>query len=145
MTITAPSLELTRVLKATPDKVYAAWSDPAVLKQWFGPGDCTVIALDFEPEENRPYSISLATPDGDLTVAGVFLKVEPNRHLEFSFQWQADPGEPEEAVTTVSVAFQAEGQDTRLVLTHEGHPSQASSDRHEEGWTGSLANLEQAL
>lgn len=33
----SPSLEIRRVIKAPRDRVYAAWTDPAQLKQWFGP------------------------------------------------------------------------------------------------------------
>src|SRR5205823_7802389 len=31
------SLEIKRLIKAPRDRVYAAWTDPAQLKQWFGP------------------------------------------------------------------------------------------------------------
>jgi len=33
------SLEIKRLIKAPRDRVYAAWTDPAQLKQWFGPED----------------------------------------------------------------------------------------------------------
>jgi uncharacterized protein YndB with AHSA1/START domain len=31
------SLEIKRFIKAPRDRVYAAWTDPAQLKKWFGP------------------------------------------------------------------------------------------------------------
>ena len=31
------SLEITRFINAPPARVYAAWTDPAQLKEWFGP------------------------------------------------------------------------------------------------------------
>jgi len=31
------SLEIKRFIKASPDRVYAAWTDPVQLKKWFGP------------------------------------------------------------------------------------------------------------
>src|SRR5205807_2689960 len=31
------SLEIKRLIKAPRDRVYAAWTDPTQLKQWFGP------------------------------------------------------------------------------------------------------------
>ena len=33
-----PSLTLKRRFNAAPEKVYAAWTDPEKLAQWFGPG-----------------------------------------------------------------------------------------------------------
>ena len=32
-----PSLEIKRFIKAPRHRVYAAWTDPAALRQWFGP------------------------------------------------------------------------------------------------------------
>ena len=32
-----PSLTLKRRLKAPPEKVYAAWTDPEKIVRWFGP------------------------------------------------------------------------------------------------------------
>ena len=34
-----PSLTLKRRLNAPPSKVFAAWTDPERLAQWFGPAD----------------------------------------------------------------------------------------------------------
>jgi len=31
------SLEIKRFIRASRDRVYAAWTDPAQLKKWFGP------------------------------------------------------------------------------------------------------------
>jgi uncharacterized protein YndB with AHSA1/START domain len=118
---------------------------PEALKSWFGPGDCQVTDVEFAPEVGRTYSITMDTPQGPLTVAGTFLEVIPNAKLAFTFQWQADPGEPEEALTTVAVEFRAEGEATRLVLTHEGLPSEESRARHLEGWTSTFDNLAAAM
>lgn len=39
------SLQITRLIKARPQRVYAAWTDPVQLKQWFGPEMCRRMTL----------------------------------------------------------------------------------------------------
>ena len=39
-----PSLTLARRLKASPDKVFAAWTDPEKIVHWFGPASDSVDA-----------------------------------------------------------------------------------------------------
>ncbi|MEE8633011.1 MAG: SRPBCC domain-containing protein, partial [Methyloceanibacter sp.] len=36
---TKPSLTLKRHFNASPEKIYAAWTDPKEIMKWFGPGD----------------------------------------------------------------------------------------------------------
>lgn len=139
--IAVAKLEVSRTYQVSPEQVYAAWTAPEAIKSWFGPGDCQVTEADFSPEVGRAFFITMDTPNGQFKVAGTFLEVIPAAKLAFSFQWQADPGEPEEALTTVTVDFHAEGEATRLVLTHEGLPSDESRSHHQEGWTGTLDKL----
>jgi len=38
-------LEISRVIEAPRDRVYAAWTDPEQLKQWFGPENRLHLAM----------------------------------------------------------------------------------------------------
>jgi uncharacterized protein YndB with AHSA1/START domain len=62
---------LTRHVKAPPRDVWAAWDDPAVLPQWFGPQghSCTTRAIDLR--EGGAWVFDMIAPDGT---------VFPNRH-----------------------------------------------------------------
>ena len=39
-----PSLTLKRRLNAAPEKIYAAWTDPAKLVKWFGPEEIETLS-----------------------------------------------------------------------------------------------------
>jgi uncharacterized protein YndB with AHSA1/START domain len=46
-------LVLTRVIDATPDKVYRAWSEPELLKQWFAPTPFTTPVAELDMRAGR--------------------------------------------------------------------------------------------
>ncbi len=39
-------LEITRLLPATPEAVFAAWTDPAALSRWISPRGTASVTLD---------------------------------------------------------------------------------------------------
>ena len=39
------SLSLVRTIKASPEKVFAAWTEPETLKQWMAPRDDMTVAV----------------------------------------------------------------------------------------------------
>jgi uncharacterized protein YndB with AHSA1/START domain len=43
--------------------------------------------------------------------------------------------------TLVTFDLSADGESTRLLLTHEGFPADEARDHHNQGWTGSLERL----
>jgi len=51
------SLEIKRVIKAPRDRVYAAWTDPAQLRKWFGPEN--VQTRNIVAETPRGWEVSL--------------------------------------------------------------------------------------
>ena len=56
-TATKPSLTLKRRLKASPAKVFAAWTDPEKVKGWMGPGDVKVLSVECDAAPRRPISL----------------------------------------------------------------------------------------
>ena len=48
-------LEIRRVIKAPRDRVYAAWTDPAQLKEWWGPESVRTRNLVADPSVGGKY------------------------------------------------------------------------------------------
>ena len=77
-----PSLTLKRRLKASPEAVYAAWTDPQKIVRWFGPDSGPVEHAEFDVRVGGKYSISFRTEDGEQHfVSGVYREVVPNERL----------------------------------------------------------------
>lgn len=134
------TVRLTRILKAAPARVFEAWTTPEGMKRWAAPGEMTVAAVTADLRLGGRYEITMRAPDGtEHRVAGVYREIDPPSRLVYSWQWQDRPGAPE---TVVTVEFRAQGTGTELVLVHV-LPDADAQAKHEHGWTGCLAKLEQ--
>jgi uncharacterized protein YndB with AHSA1/START domain len=148
MTGDADVLRVERLLDAPPERVFAAWTDPAVLRRWWAaePGWTTPEATTDVRVGGR-YRLSMQDTHGSVrTVAGEYLEVDPPRRLVYTWAWEphaddAQPGEP----TIVTVEFVPEGSSTRVVLEQRTFRDAAQRDMHEHGWRGCLDNLDRVL
>lgn len=133
-----PSLTLVRRLNAPPAKVFAAWTDPAQITQWMGPGDVVCLHAQADVRTGGGYRIVMRSPGGEEhDVSGVYREVVPDAKLVFSWAWRSTP----ERESLVTVALRPDGEATELTLTHEQFFDEAARDRHREGWSGGLDKL----
>ncbi len=133
------SLVLTRVLPVSREKVFAAWTDEALIKQWFCPSDgMTVPVAELDVREGGTYRLVVENTEGErYSPSGIYEKIVPNEQLIFSWKW-ADS----ELITRVTIDLRTINDDqTELTLTHEGFPETEIRDRHVQGWEGCLAKL----
>jgi uncharacterized protein YndB with AHSA1/START domain len=136
-----PSLILKRRLRAPPEKVYAAWTDPEKIARWFGPAQTTdgSVRAELDVRIGGRFRASFSTDDGEYhQVGGVYRDVVPNEKLVFSWAWHSTP----ERESLVTVTLKPDGAGTLLTLQHEQFFDQAAADGHQNGWTGSLDRLE---
>src|SRR5439155_15327928 len=85
------SLEIKRVIKAPRELVYAAWTDPAQLREWFGPENVQTRSLVAEARVGGRFRWELTNSEGEeMTVHGEYHELEPNRKIVFSWQWKVD-------------------------------------------------------
>jgi uncharacterized protein YndB with AHSA1/START domain len=138
-----PSLTLKRRLNAPPQKVYAAWTDPAQIVKWFGPDAGAVTRADMDVRVGGRYNIVFHTEDGEEhNVGGVYREVARSERLEFRLQftwaWRSTP----ERESIVTVLIKPDGDGSILTLIHEQFFDEPARDRHEWGWKGSLNKLE---
>ncbi len=137
-----PSLSLTRKFSAPPERVWQAWTEPQALIRWFGPDAGKVSRANLDLRVGGRYHIAFNTLDGEHhDVSGEYREVQPNRRLVFTWAWKSTP----ERESLVTLTFRPSGTGTEFTLLHEQFFDAAARDRHEFGWTGSLAKLEQVL
>ena len=139
-----PSLTLKRRIDATPEKVYAAWTDPEKIARWFAPAQVKVgsVKADIDLRVGGRYRISFESGDGEYSqVDGVYREVTPNARIAFSWAWHSTP----ERESQVTVSLQPDGGGTLLTLHHEQFFNEAARDGHARGWTELLDKLEKYL
>jgi uncharacterized protein YndB with AHSA1/START domain len=135
-----PSLTIKRRLNASPDKVYAAWTDPEKIIRWFGRADALpeTMRADIDARVGGRFRIRFSTADEYYEVSGIYREVVPDGLLVFSWAWHSTP----ERESQVTVALQPDGDGTLLTLHHEKLFDLAARDGHERGWTKGIERLE---
>jgi len=151
-------LVLERVLNAPRDLVWKAWTDPALLKQWFAPKPYLISELEMDLRPGGVFRIRMTGPDGFDTGhgnAGCVLEVVDGEKLAWTSalgpQYRpAEMGEgcesfPMTAIVTLTDA----GGGKTLYRAVALHKDKADRDRHEQmgfqdGW-GTCADQLEAL
>ena len=141
----AAALEIKRLMKASRERVYAAWTDPEQLQQWFGPAKVRTRALEADVRVGGKFRWDITSPEGEeMTVKGEYRELEPGRKIVFSWQWQED-AEWEGYLSIVTVELEETDKGTEVRLRHESLPSEKSRQGHTEGWNSVLDKLEEYL
>ena len=137
-----PSLEIRRLIRAPRDRVYAAWTDPAQLKQWFGPESIQTLDLIADTRVGGKFRWDLINAEGEkMTCRGEYRELQPGKKIVFTWQWDDDEAwENHTSVVTVELSDRDGG--TELRLTHEQLPNEESRDGHTGGWNSALDKLE---
>jgi uncharacterized protein YndB with AHSA1/START domain len=134
------SLSLSRTFDAPREVVFEAWTDPTVLKEWWGPGGFTTPSVEMDLREGGKYRIAMQPPVGDLVyVGGTFREIRPPARLVYTWAWEEDDGPGHESLVTLD--FADRNGKTVLTLTHERLADAESRDGHVDGWSSSLDRL----
>jgi uncharacterized protein YndB with AHSA1/START domain len=136
------SLKIKRLIKAPRESVYAAWTDPAQLKQWFGPESVRTREIIADARVGGKFRWDLSNAEGEeMTARGEYRELQPGRKIVFTWQWEDDEvWENHISVVTVELSDAAGG--TELCLTHQQLPNEKSRDGHNGGWNSALDKLE---
>ena len=136
------SLEIRRFIKAPRDRVYAAWTDPEQLKQWFGPEKVQTRDLVADARPGGIFRWHLTDSEGErMTCRGEYRELQPDRKIVFTWQWEDDE-DWKSHVSIVTVELSDADGGTELRLIHEQLPNEQSRDGHTGGWNSALDKLE---
>jgi uncharacterized protein YndB with AHSA1/START domain len=141
-------LVISRLVRAPRAALWKAWSDPALLKEWWCPKPWTTEVRAFELRAGGAFYTFMRGPDGGTSDnPGSFLEVVPQSRLVvtslLTAGWRpATPWMPFTAIFT----FADEGAGTRYIATVM-HPDAATRDKHEamgfyEGWNTCIDQLD---
>jgi uncharacterized protein YndB with AHSA1/START domain len=135
------SLEIIRFINAPRSRVYAAWTDPAQLREWFGPVWVRTCELIAEARVGGKFRWDVIDCDGkEVTIQGEYREIVPGEKIVFTWKHCDDElWENESSIVTVEFADRNSG--TELRLKHEQLPTEESRDDHDKGWSSVLDRL----
>lgn len=138
------TVTLYRVLTASPEKVFRAFSDPDAMASWLPPYGfyCKVNQFDFKLGGTFKMAFTNFTTNGSHSFSGIYLEMKENELLRYSERFD-DPKLSGEITTTVKFIKVSCG--TELYITQEGIPSIIPTEMCYLGWQESLDKLKKLV
>jgi uncharacterized protein YndB with AHSA1/START domain len=147
-------LQVRRTFSASRERVFEAWMDPELLRQWLtGPNGSSPRA-EVDSRVGGEFRVTMTSRPAELLaklpgarsefahMIGRYLEITPPERLVFTLGWEDFPTvHMDRDASTVTVEFHDLGEETEVVLTHERQPSRRIRAFHSYGWKGSLRKL----
>ena len=117
-------------IDASPDIVFAYFTDPAKMARWMG------VEHKLDPVPGGVFTVDI---NGRDVAVGEYVEVDPPRRAVFTWGWQGRTDVPPGS-TTVEVELTPDGAGTLVQFVHTGLPG-GPEDPHGRGWTHYLSRL----
>ena len=140
---TTETLRLSRFFDAPRARVFRAFTDPEVLKRWWGPEGMNTPNPEVDLRVGGAYRLEMhssGTPNH--VIGGEYREIVAGEKLVFTWAWESGGMGGE---TLVTLEFRDRDGGTELSLTHEGFDNTESRDAHNRGWNSSLNCLDQDI
>lgn len=151
-------LTIVRVFDAPVEAVWNAWSDPEIVKKWWGPKDFTCPAAHIDFRVGGKSHVAMHGPKGtefdkDLWGVGVYKEIEPKKKIVVSDSFADEKGNVVPASyygmdhafpleMEITVLFEPlEGNKTKMTLIHKGMPVGKHREGAQSGWNQSFDKL----
>lgn len=133
-------VSLHRVIKASPEKVYKAFTQALAIASWLPPYGflCTVHEMNVQEGGSFRMSFHNFTTSNGHSFGGKYIAVKPNEFLQYTDTFE-DPNLPGEMVTSVWLTKTSVG--TELKVLQENIPSVIPVEMCYLGWQESLEKL----
>ena len=107
-------ITLSRLIMASPEKVWACWTDPALIQRRFGPDGYSCVTKDIKLEPGGQWRFDMIGPGGTVWPNRHRITLyDPIRRIEFLLDGDDDATEPMQIVVTLT----SEGSGTRMTQT----------------------------
>lgn len=138
----ATSFSIERVFNAKRDRVYAAFTTPELLRQWWRPDGYHFTHLEMDARPGKTWKSVMVSDAGDFTWTskGKFDEVISGERLVWRVIGSPDDSDDGHE-TRVTLTFDDDPAGTRVTLTHEQFPDPETRDHHQGGWGTCLDKL----
>ena len=137
------TLVMVHTFDATPERMFAAWTDPAQFAEWFGPHGMKTTHCRIDLRVGGTWELTGEGLGTRRAISGKYLAVDPPRLISFTWAWHesASLDTPREHETTVTLEFKSMGSRTEMTLTQARFRDSAGTANHRWGWTASIEKL----
>ena len=122
--ITTPSdreIRIERVFDAPRDRVFAVYTDPQLIPEWWGPRSTTTIVDEMDVRTGGRWRFVVRDADGgESGFRGAYREVTPPERIVQTFEWEPMAGH----VSVETATFEDLGDRTRVVTTSIFHTTE---------------------
>ena len=137
------------VLAAPRSAVWRAWTEPALVMDWFCPKPWRVSSADFDLQPGGRMNTVMEGPNGErFENEGVWLEVVPETRLAFTDYFSEGFVPRAEPFMASYVQLEARGDADAFMIWGARHATREIADKHlemgfEAGWPAAAAQLEE--
>jgi len=143
---TGLGFELQRRFRASPERIFNAWTQPKALREWWCPSGWQAGEIEIDLCIGGTYRIDMnrsGTIGAGVSVVGRFVEIQPPNRLVYTWQWEgAFAAMPE---TLVTLELQGTSDETLLTIRHDGFGESGTRQQHRSGWMTACDRLDQTL
>lgn len=134
------SVSLHRVLKASPEKIFRAFTESAAMAAWLPPYGFTCTVNEMNATVGGTYRMSFQnfTTGNSHSFGGTYIDITPGEFLKYTDEFE-DPNLPGTMTTAVWLKKTMVGTDIKIV--QEGIPAAIPAEMCYLGWQESLEKL----
>ena len=151
-TVTHGTFVIERTYSATPERVFAAFSDPAKKRRWYIEGknnEAETFEMDFRVggTERSSYRMAANSPFPGTVIANEtkYMDIVPNRRIVIAYMMSMGDRRFSSSQATFELMPSEKGTD--LVFTEQGAYFEGAdgAERREQGWRQLLEHLDQGI
>lgn len=124
-------LVIRKLIPASREEVFAAWTEAESVAQWMCPGQVITAPAQLDVRVGGSFRILMKTETEDIEHTGEYQVVDPPSKLVFTWISKGTGHQP----TLVTIELSQHGNACELVLTHEGFTNADAVKRHHGGWS----------
>jgi uncharacterized protein YndB with AHSA1/START domain len=132
-TVTTPTdreIHVVREFDAPRDRVFAAYTDPELIPEWWGLRDSTTVVDQMDVRAGGSWRFVMRDRDGSETAfRGTYREVTPPERIVQTFEWEGMPG----YVSVETATFEDLGERTRVTTTSIFHTTEERDGMLESG------------
>ncbi|MBK9333617.1 MAG: SRPBCC family protein [Ignavibacteria bacterium] len=142
--MTDNSVKLHRILTASPEKVFRAFTDADAMASWIPPYGFVCVVHNMDVKQGGKYRMTFInfSTGKSHSFGGKYLELKQNEFIKYTDKFE-DPNMPDEMIT--SVWFKKVSCGTEIKIIQEGIPSVIPIEMCYLGWQESLEKLKKLV
>jgi uncharacterized protein YndB with AHSA1/START domain len=137
-TLTTPTdreIQVERIFEAPRDRVFAVYTDPELIPEWWGPRDTTAVVDQMDVRAGGSWRFVVKDSDGSETgFRGTYREVTAPERIVQTFEWEGMPG----YISLETAVFEDLGDRTKVTTTSLFYTSEERDGMLGSGMEGGM-------